>query len=65
MEKAHSSVVKVKLFRNTDIKALELEINAFMENLQSTILDIKFSTSQNCEDGLVYYSNEAMVIYKP
>lgn len=49
----------IKLFRNSNLNDLELQINKFLHALPSEkeLIDIKLSTSGNWVTALVHYKN--------
>lgn len=48
--------MKIKLFSNVNIEILEKEVNAFLATV--TVIDVKFSTTDNYNDIMVIYDEK-------
>ena len=56
--------MKVKLFDESHEKDLEEKINEFLSDLESEVIDIKFSVSTSIFSEDQVYCFSAMVMYK-
>lgn len=48
--------MKIKLFSNCNFESLENDVNAFLATV--TVIDVKFSTADNCNDIMVIYDEK-------
>lgn len=55
--------MKVKLFDESHEKDLETSINAFLENFEGDLIDIKFQTAISVFGEEQIYCFSAMIIY--